>query len=222
MSVPLMSLVIPPPQAAAIMLPLLVFMDLFGIWAYRGKWDKPNLKILLPASLIGVILGTATFRYLDISAFRLLIGLIAVSFALNAWFNWSQRERPPATRSWRRGGFWGAVAGFVSFVAHAGGPPVSVYLLPQRLDKTVFQATTVVFFTTTNLIKLVPYTLLGQFNTENLTTSLMLAPLVPVAMVLAIYMHTRVSDRLFYRVCYVLLFLTGCKLLYDGFTALMI
>lgn len=220
-AVPIMSLAVAPPQAAAIMLPLLCFMDLFGAWAYRGKWDRKNIKILLPATVVGIALGTVAFRSLDVTMFRLLVGSIAVIFTLNYWFNWAQRERPPQPASWIRGGFWGALSGFVSFIGHAGGPPVIVYLLPQRLEKTVYHATTVIFFLIGNYVKLIPYTLLGQLNPGNLTTSLVLAPVVPIAMITGIYLHTRVSAAVFYRICYAVLFVTGLKLLADGFQSLL-
>ncbi len=216
-SVPLMALVIAPQQAAAIMLPLLCLMDLVGAWHYRGKWDRANMRILLPAALVGIAIGTLAFGALDGGAVKLLIGLIAVGFTVNWW--WRRRHRieaKGAPPSILKGGFWGAVAGFTSFVAHAGGPPVNVYLLPQNLHKTTYQATTVMFFIVVNYVKLVPYTLLGQFETATLTTALVLVPLVPLGMGLGIWLHGRATDRVFYAACYGFLFLTGAKLVWDG------
>ncbi|MGP1397964.1 MAG: sulfite exporter TauE/SafE family protein [Inquilinaceae bacterium] len=220
MAVPLMSLSISPPQAAAILLPLLCLMDLFGIHAYRRRWDAPNLRILVPAALVGIAIGAATFRYLEPGPIRLLIGTIAIGFALFYWLRpILAGSKLPAPRgpSKARGGFWGALAGFTSFVAHAGGPPLSVYLLPQRLDKSAFVGTTVVFFLVVNYVKLVPYAWLGQFTGANLMTALVLAPLVPIGMGLGFILHRVVPERLFYEVCYVFVFLTGTKLIYDGF-----
>ncbi len=216
LAVPLMALTTSPVQAAAIMLPILCAMDLLGVWAYRGRWDRRNLAILLPASLLGIGLGVVSFKYLDAAAIRLIIGSIAVSFSMRYWLVGTGTAGTPQQPSVARGTFWGTVSGFTTFVAHAAGPPVAVYLLPQRLDKTVFVGTTVIFYIFVNYVKLVPYTWLGLFSTSNLYTSAVLLPLAPVGMGLGIWLHNRVSDAVFYRLCYVFLFFTGVKLLWDG------
>lgn len=213
-AVPLISLFISPTQAAAIMLPILCFMDLFGSWSYRKNWSAANLKILLPAAILGIGIGTVTFQFLNDSFILLILGTIAIAFTLNYWFG--KKVIEPSLPKPSSGGFWGMVAGFTSFVAHAGGPPLSVVLLPQRLNKTVFVGTTVIFFTVVNYIKLIPYTWLGQFQYENLMSSLVLLPCAFIGIKLGIWLHSRVNEVLFYRACFILLFLTGLKLTYDG------
>lgn len=216
LAVPLIALVVSPIQAAAVLLPILCVMDVHGAWVYRGRWDKANLKILMPAALIGLAIGTATFRYLDARMIRLIIGAIAVGFTIQYWLGGLLATRAARGTDRLRGTFWGAVSGFTSFIAHASGPPMSVYLLPQRLDKTRFLATTIVFVLFMNYVKLVPYAWIGQFSSENLRTSLVLLPLAPVGMMLGIWLHRIVPQDVFYRICYLLLFLAGLKLLYDG------
>ncbi len=213
-SVPLIAMVISPIQAAAVMLPILCLMDVFGLWAYRATWDRRNVAIMVPGALAGIAVGAFTFRYLDDDLVRLMIGTIAVVFALYYWFGGARarRQRPASIGA---GGLWSAVAGFTSFVAHAGGPPVQVYLLPQRMDKTLFVGTTVIFFFVVNYAKLVPYAIIGQFTAENLGTALVLAPLAPFGMRLGIRLHGVVSQALFYRLCYGALTITGTKLIWD-------
>ncbi len=219
LAVPLMALRVPPAQAAAIMLPILCLMDLFGVGAYRHHWDRANFAILFGGALIGTGLGTLSFRYLDEAAIRLLIGLIALGFTLDYWFG--RRDRPPAGRNLIKGGFWGLVAGFTSFIAHAGGLPVSVYLLPQRLDKTVFVGTLVMFFFAINYTKILPYAWLGQFATGNLATAAVLGPVAILGVVAGIRLHHRIDTDRFYRLCYAMLFVAGVKLLWDGVTGLI-
>jgi uncharacterized membrane protein YfcA len=215
--VPLMSLTISPLTAAAIMLPILCLMDLFSVRAYRRKWDPVNLRILIPAAMVGIAIATVTFKYVDVTFTKLLVGGIAVSFTLDFWLRVLRRkvQGPPQDPSILRGGFWGALSGFTSFIAHAAGPPLSVYMLPQRLNRTVLVGTTVIFFTVVNYVKVLPYAWLGQFDTGNLLTSLVLAPLAPIGVTLGVWLHHRISDLSFYRVCYLLLLLTGLKLLWD-------
>ena len=214
LAVPLMSLAVPPPQAAAIMLPILVVMDLTAFWTYRKSFDRGHLKEILPAAAIGVGLGWATFGLLDAAAVRLLVGVLALVFPLAYWLDWKPPRVVGPPKLW--GGLWGAVSGFTSFVAHAGGPPILVYLLPQQLEKRLFVGTLVVFFMIVNALKLVPYGQLGQFHVGNLLTSAVLLPLAPLGIWLGLWMQKRIPDRAFYGVCYAFLFLTGLKLCWDG------
>lgn len=215
LTVPLMAMMISPLVAAAIMLPILCLMDVMTIWAYRDRWDRRNLLLLLPGAGVGIVIGALTFDQVDEQAVRLILGVIAIGFALNYFLP----RRGPATA--RRGNpavgvACGTVAGITSFVAHAGGPPVQFFLLPQRLDKSVFVGTSVVFFFVVNLVKVVPYAWLGQFAAENLTTSLLLAPAAPVGVWLGLKLHRLVSQSLFYRLSYAMMIVAGGKLLWDG------
>ena len=215
LAVPLMSLTVAPQQAAAIMLPILMAMDLLALWVYRNSFDRGHLRILLPAAVIGVGAGWASFGLLDAAVIRLVLGVIAVSFTLDYWFKIRPRQSATGPNLiW--GGFWAAISGFTSFMAHAGGPPLNVYLLPKGLEKRLFVGTVAVFFLVVNWMKLVPYALLGQFHAANLTTSLVLLPLAPLGIWLGVWLQKRVSDRVFYGVCYTLLMVTGLKLGYDG------
>lgn len=216
LAVPLMALSVSPVQAAGILLPILCLMDLMSLWAYRGKWVWTELKLLLPASIGGIAVGTLLFQYMSPAVIRLIVGVVAVTFTLH--YVLSRRSRSRAQPHFPRyaGLLGGATAGFTSFVAHSGGPPINMYLLRRPLDRTAFVATTVMFFAVVNYSKLVPYAWLGLLHGSNLLTSIVLAPLAPVGIVVGVYLHRRVSDRLFFAVVYLLLALVGLKLILDG------
>lgn len=221
-AVPLMALVISPIQAAAILLPILCVMDLVAVWKFRSKWIWPELKILLPASLIGIAVGTFLFEYMSAAVVKLIVGLVAISFTLHHWAN--QRISPGEKQDYfpRSYGFiGGSVAGFTSFVAHSGGPPISMYLLRRPLDRTDFAATTILFFAVVNYVKLIPYGWLGQLTADNLATSAVLVVLAPVGVLTGAWLHARVSDRFFFLLVHLLLFAVGMKLVYDGGSALL-
>jgi uncharacterized protein len=214
-AVPAMALIVPPAQAAAIMLPILLIMDGVGVHAYRRRFDRGAMLVMLPGAVLGIAAGGFAFGLLDPDAMRLLIGALALGFV--AWEVLGRgRLRPPARpRTWL-GALCGAISGFTSTIAHAGGPPAALYLLPLRLDKTVFVGSTVIFFGLVNLMKLVPYALLGQFTTVNLATSLVLAPLAPLGVRLGVRLHHRISQATFYPIIYGIVALTGAKLIWDG------
>lgn len=220
MAVPLIAMVVSPAQAAAILLPILCLMDLVGLVAYRGKWIITELGILLPASLLGIGIGTLTFEFMSPSRLRLLLGIVAISFTLHHFLqaglqkSGQQKLFTPAV-----GIGAAAVAGFTSFIAHAGGPPITMYLLRRGVNRTQFVATTVVFFAVVNYVKLAPYAWLGQFDASNLKTSLALAPLAPLGIGIGVWLHNRVTDRFFFRLAYAMLLVVGLKLIYDGIAA---
>ena len=217
LAVPLMALVVSPLQAAAVLLPILCVMDLIGLWAYRGRWLWPELRILAPASLIGIAAGTLVFGYMSAAIVKLCIGLVAVAFAAHYYLG-SNRESAsdPAYFPRSVGIIAGAVGGFTSFIAHAGGPPISIYLLRRPLDRFDFVATAVLLFAVINYVKLIPYAWLGQLSTENLTTSFLLAPLAPIGVYAGVWLTRVVSNAFFFRFMYAALLVVGGKLLWDG------
>ena len=216
-AVPLMALVISPIQAAAILLPILCVMDLVALWRFRGKWVWPELRVLLPASLVGIVVGTLLFEYMSAAVVRLIVGFVAITFTLHYWFHKrSSNGGGPTHFPKSYGLLGGSVAGFTSFVAHSGGPPISMYLLRRPLDRTDFVATTVVFFAVVNYVKLLPYGWLGQFDAENLYTSAALVVLAPIGVEFGAWLHRRITDRFFFAFAYLMLFVVGAKLVYDG------
>jgi uncharacterized membrane protein YfcA len=214
---PLMALILPPAQAAAIMLPVLCIMDLAGMKAYLGRWDRHIMQIIVPAGLLGCLIGALTFRHMNDNWIRIMLGAIALGFL--AWTLYPRKHflKKPGDRA---GWFWGTLSGFTSFITHAGSPPVMVYLLPQKLDKEAFVATCLVFFFALNYAKIIPYVWLGLFDARVLSTAAVLVPIGIAGISAGLWMQRRIDPRWFYRIIYSLLFLTGSKLLYDGVTGL--
>ncbi len=223
MAVPVLSLVTDPRWAAAVLLPILCVMDVFSWRNFRGQWSPALLRALFPAAVLGTLLGAATAELANPSLLRLLVGLLALGFvAQRLWQALMRRAltepRPPGR--WA-GPFWGGIAGYVSYLAHAGGPPVAIYLLPQQLPKALYTATSVVFFALTNGVKLVAYSVVGQLNTDALYYSLWLMPLAPIGVALGFYLYNKLSEEWFFRLTDLCLVLTGGKLLFDGVTGLL-
>lgn len=222
LAVPALALMVDPRVAAGILLPILCTMDLVSLWSFRGQWDKANLRIMLPWAMLGLVGGALTFQYMSADMMRLMIGLMALYFVGHyLWGKYLLQRLKPQGRSRWRGGFWSGVSGYVSYIAHAGGPPIAIYLLPQHLPKSAFVGTTVLFFSVVNYTKLLPYAWFGQLNIGNLTTALILLPFAPLGVFLGVYLHRRVSDKWFYWSCYGLLFVAGVKLLTEGAMGLM-
>ncbi|MEM1370882.1 MAG: sulfite exporter TauE/SafE family protein [Pseudomonadota bacterium] len=216
LAVPLMALVISPIQAAGIMLPILIVMDLIGVVNYRKEFDRANVVTLLPAAIVGVAAGYLLASHVSEAQVRLLVGLIGFAFALDYFLKSAQtraRPRPPNTLLGR---FWGFIAGFTSFISHTGAPPFQIYMLPQRLPNAVLAATAIVFFATINWIKVVPYAALGQFTSTNLWTAACLLPLAPLSIGAGIWLTRNTAPGPFYTLTYASLLIISVKLIYDG------
>lgn len=213
-AVPLMSMVISPLQAAAILLPLLMAMDALALRAYWRQWNWRYLQVLIPAALGGTVIGFVTAQYISVTGLRALVGIVAFAYALQ--YFWPRTNHQVSTPSRRSAMFWGATAGFTSFSIHAGGPPLQAYLLQQRMDRTTFQATGVLFFFVVNWSKVLPYAWLGQWSADTLLTSLVLLPIAPIGVSLGRRLHQQINDKVFFAAIHASLFLIGIKLLYDA------
>jgi len=220
LAVPILALTIPPLQAAAITLPIMVVQDWVGVYAFRREVDRRNLAILLPAALIGVVLAFLLAADVSEDVVKLAIGVISIGFVAITLIRDRWLAAKPSSAQIAPGLFWGALSGFASFVSHAGGPPFLVYTLPQRLSTPVFAGTSVLFFALVNLMKLPPYFWLGQFSRANLMTSLTLLPLAVVSTLAGVWVIRRVPAEKFYAAVLVVTFALGVKLAYDAARAL--
>ena len=214
LAVPLMAMAISVPQAAAVLMPVLLLMDLLGIAVFRKDFDKALLKFLVPFALTGTLLGALLFKLLDAKIVAGMVGAFTLLFLAQRLLFPPRPDSPPPPR-WL-GGLLTITSGFTSFIAHAGGPPISAYVIPLRLSPVKFTATMAFLFFVTNLSKWIPYAWLGLLDLRNMSTSLVLLPVAPLGVWLGVRIARRVSPVLFYRFLYTGMFLTGCKLLWDG------
>jgi len=215
LAVPIMALAVTVPQAAAILMPILLVMDIMGLAAYRKHFDWKLLRFLIPLGLVGTVVGTLSFRLLDARLVAGIVGVFTLAFLAQRLLFPPRADSPPPPK-WV-GAVLTATSGFTSFVAHAGGPPINAYLIPMRLPPLAFTATMAVFFAVLNLSKWIPYAWLGLLDMRNMATSAALMPFAPIGVVVGVKLAHRIQPVLFYRLIYLGMLLTGVKLVYDGF-----
>jgi hypothetical protein len=220
LAVPILALTIPPLQAAAITLPIMVVQDWVGVYAFRREVDRRNLAILLPAALIGIVLAFLLAARVSEDVVKLALGVISIGFVGITLIRDRWLAAKPTRADVAPGLFWGALSGFASFVSHSGGPPFLVYTLPQRLSAPVFAGTSVLFFALVNLMKLPPYFWLGEFSRANLMASLTLLPLAVASTLAGVWVIRRIPAEKFYNAVLVVTFALGLKLTYDSVRAL--
>lgn len=210
----------PAATTVAILLPVLCVCDWFSLPYYLRTCDWRLLAHLLPGAGLGVIAGTLLIGQVSSHALKAGIGLLSVVFVLD------QALRPALLgraahwpTGWPMGTLFGSLAGFASMLAHAGGPPATIYLLPHLRDRRFFVGTCVVFFTLLNAVKLLPFAALGLFDLTVLGLSAVLALFVPLGVWLGVQLNRTVKDRPFRIVMFGLLLVTGIQLCWKGLWA---
>jgi len=218
LGVPLMALVISPVQAAAILLPILLVQDVVSVWVFRRERDDRVLKQMLPGAALGIGAGYALAALVSVSVVELAVGVITLVFAV-------QRMRAGAaalatvSTPWR-GITMGAASGFTSQIAHAGGPPFQMYVVPLKLERDRFIGTSAIFFAAVNWMKVPAYWALGQFSAVNMQTALVLMPVAIAATWIGVLLVKKVDAVNFYRIIHLLMLAVGTKLVWDGLAAI--
>ncbi|WP_243978642.1 sulfite exporter TauE/SafE family protein [Vibrio natriegens] len=216
LAVPMMALVVPPTQAAAILLPILLVMDVFAVRHHYKNADYNVLKNMFPGALLGVVLAGMLLSITSEPGLKITVGGLSLLFCFQFWLSDAHPSESGKLGTW----VWSTLSGFSSTAIHAGGGPASIYLLPLRMPKTTLIATMAVLFAMVNVAKLVPYVWLGEFDTTNLMTALVLVPLAPLGVKMGVYLLHLVSQEKIYQLCYLFLFLSGAKLTFDGISTL--
>jgi len=203
MATPLLALVMPPLEAAAIMLPIMIVQDANAVWVYRKDWS-------------GVTIAGFTAAYISDDAVRVFIGGFTVAFVVYSFIGMLRVPREPKKPGVAAGVIWGTIAGFTTTICQAGGPPYQMYVLGLRLPKMTYVGTTAMVFAAMNWMKVVPYVALGQFSTTGLSTSLALLPLAIAANLLGFWLVRVTPQALFYKITLVIMLVISIELAREG------
>jgi uncharacterized membrane protein YfcA len=215
--IPLLSFVMDPVTAGGLLAPLFIAMDLFALRYWKpSTWSKPDLVLLLPGLVTGIGFGYLTFRFLDHRAIAIVMAVITLIFA-GLWFlrGAGLTTRP---RSTSKAITAGLASGITTMVAHSGGPPLAMYLLPLGLSKEMYAGTTSMFFTVGNATKAVPWLLLAKPTAAAWALVAVCLCAIPAGVVFGWRLHAMLDQRQIYRACYGLLVVAALKLLWDGVT----
>jgi len=215
---PLMALGMDDPvRAAAILLPILIAQDVVGVAAFRKSWDGSVLVAMLPGAVVGIALGYLLAAKVSSAAVMAVLGAVTILFG--AYRLWIERGGNIAASSgsppWV-GGLFGIATGFTSQIAHAGGPPFQMWVMPKRLSRDTFVGTSAIFFAIVNWIKVPAYVALGEFTRENMIATAVMLPVAVLSSLAGVKLVRRVSMERFYTIIYVLMVVAGAKLLWDG------
>jgi len=216
LSLPMLALLIDPVRAAAILLPILIVQDVVGVWAFRRTVDWCVLGWMLPGAILGIALGYGFAARVTPEGVMAAVGAISILFgAYRLWVDRRAVQAAVASPGWV-GTIAGVAAGFTSQIAHAGGPPFQLWVLPRRLPRDVLVGTTAIFFAAVNWIKVPAFAALGQFTQANLLTAAALMPVAILSTMSGVWLVRRVPPERFYTAIYWLMILVGIKLVWDA------
>ncbi len=194
----IMAKILPAKESTGVVLPLLIFADLFAVGLYRkhARW-KDVLAPLGPA-VVGIAVGAWLMPRIPDRSFGPVIGwivlvLCALQYARKRFPD--RFEQIPHSRAFA----WaiGITSGVATMLANAAGPVMALYLLARGLPRWAFVGTAALFFFIVNLIK-VPFSAsLGLINTPSLTLNLWLAPAVVLGLFLGRALLLRLPQKLF-------------------------
>lgn len=211
-------------EAVGFMLPMLCLMDIVALAFYWRKVQWGRLIYLMPATLLGVALASFLFVSTKASVavsdrmLKLLIGILGVLFVgYFAVRHWILQQFHAEEPNWKKGTVFGIAAGITSTLAHAAGPVMQMYLLPQHLEKKKFAATSCAFFWMLNLVKLLPFSLMGRIRAENLKLGAVLVPLIPMGVALGWWLTHKTEQKHYTLLIYGVLLFTSITLILKAF-----
>ncbi len=213
LTVPMLTLIIEPQIAVALILPLLLFADVFALYFYWKEWDRHYITLMLGAGLIGVLIGAFILQDIDSATLKRAIGgltLLALIFKISS-DHWTELSYKP--RKWH-GYLAGWASGFGSTLANVGAPPFTAYMLLQpTMTPRRFVGTTTLFFAVMNLTKLPAFIHIGIFDFERLLQIGWVFLLIPPAVLLARRLIDRINQQVFEWLMMIPLFILSAYLL---------
>lgn len=217
LATPLVALVLPPTIAAALLLPILIVQDVVSVWSFRKTWDGWVIAWMLPGAAIGIAAGYFYAERVDEAKLMAALGAITLAFGVyRLWVERGGRVVAASTSPGWVGTLFGALTGFTSQIAHAGGPPFQMWVTPRRLPHLVFVGTSSILFALINWMKVPAYLALGAFPHEVIVAALLLMPLAIISTLVTVRLLKRMDGARFYVLIYLLMVLLGAKLLWDG------
>lgn len=221
MATPMLALVMPPLEAAAIMLPIMIVQDANAVWVYRKDWNRRVVAIVIPGAIVGVGAAWLLATYISEAAVRVFIGVTTIAFVAYSVVGMLRVPREPGHPGVAAGVFWGSLSGFTSTICQAGGPPYQMYVLGLRLPKMTYVGTNAIVFALINWLKVVPYFALGQFTTEGFGTTLVLLPLAIAANILGFWLVRITPQEIFYKITLGIMLLISIELTREGMGVLL-
>jgi uncharacterized membrane protein YfcA len=193
-----LTIVLPAPMVLGLISPLMLMSDPIAMRFYWRQWDTRQLRLLIPATTLGILVGAWALTLLSETWLRRTIGVVALGLAL-LQLAVNNRARPlfGERPHWLVGFAVGIVTGVASIVAHSGGVVAALYLLGTGLPAAALIATVTAVYAMTNLIKVVLYWKIGFLTPYVLLVDLFTLPIVLLGAWLGYHLNRVLPRRAF-------------------------
>jgi uncharacterized protein len=221
LSVPLLSLFMDPLQAAGVILPVYIASDMIAVYLYRRNFSVQNLKVLVPASLVGIVIAMVIAPLVPVAGVILATGLIGLIYCLQV--AWVRLKGGQDARSFsaRRGWVFGILCGITSFISHNGSPPFQAFMLPQKLENLTFAGTATILFAIINISKIPAYTELGLWDQIELVRMLWMIGVAICGAFIGRWLVARLPKWFYMGMIQIMLFCVSVFLIYEALSALL-
>jgi len=215
LAIPLMAIVFGGRVSSGMVLPMLLFADLFAVRHYRGYTDWKTLFRLIPLALVGIVLGHFFGFYVSDKVFNhWLAGIILFSLCFmmiqqQEWLRESWVQHPLFA------GIIGLFGGFTTMVGNAAGPILTVYLLGLKLPKLWFLGTGAWFYFAVNLLKL-PFHVFSwkTIHAESLLLNLCAVPFLVLGFYSGTFVVERLNEKIFRYLIFWMTLIAALRLLF--------
>ena len=212
--VPLMALAFPAKPSVGLLLPILIFADIFAVGYYRhhGKWK--HLAKLLPWAIVGIGVGYVVLSKINSDMLKPVIGVIVLGMLAIRLRSILKSDPQKLPDHWTFAAMMGLLAGTTTMMANAAGPVMVLYLLSMHFPKQKFIGTAAWFFFIVNWIKVPLMGNLGMITAASLKMDLMVFPAVVAGAAAGIWLLKRIPQRLFNILALILAAAAAIKLLF--------
>jgi uncharacterized membrane protein YfcA len=212
---PILALVLPVASAVGVLLPMLMFGDVFALYMYWREWDTDLVKRMLPAGIAGALVGTFLLSWLPSNLLRIILGIFVLIVVVYKFAS----DRIKAIE-YQPGAWHAPVAGLLSGIAsgmfNSGGPPFNSYLLLKKVKPRPFIATAAIYFAILNLIKVPGFLYTGVLNLPLLFSLWWAFLFIPIGIWVARMTLTRISPSAFERIIIALLIFSSVWLFWQS------
>jgi len=213
--IPLLSQIMTVQEAIGITLPLLMFADVFAMRFYWREWDMRYILLTLPAAVIGIVIGVVLLASLSDLVLRRALGVLVLGILVYKFVSDSLTKLPYEHHNWH-GYLAGWSGGFASALANAGGPPITAYLLLNRMPPKPFIGTITLFFFVVNWLKVPGYLGAGLVDGDLFMSVVWMLPIIPMGVWLGRWIIGWINPLIFERAMMILLVISAVLLLFDG------
>ena len=214
LATPILALILPADQVIGLLLPVLIFADIFAVTLHWGHWNRTYIILLIPGAVLGITIGTLFITNVPVEQLQTILGFIFLLFALYKLFEKQLLAKfAYQPHNWH-GVLAGTTAGFSSALAHTGGPPITIYLLFQNVSPRVFIATNALFFAIVNLVKVPYYFYADLFDIVLLQQMAPMFLFVPVGVWIGRWAADKIEPKTYERMILIFLIIAALMLIF--------